>query len=80
MGNWNITIRGVGCHHNRRADVKDANKAAAEFVQRLKADGHTIVAASFTYGGEDDISAPEKYLADRAQVENPPSAPDSGTP
>jgi hypothetical protein len=61
MGNWNITIRGVGCHHNNRADVKDANKAAATFVRKLKADGHHIVAASFTHGGEDDLQDEGKY-------------------
>lgn len=63
MGNWNITIRGVGCHHNYRQGVKDANRAAAEFVKQLKADGHTVVAASFTSGSEDDIADAEGYLA-----------------
>jgi hypothetical protein len=71
MGNWNITIRGVGCHHNRRADVKDANKAAAEFVKRLKADGHSVVAASFTSGGEDDITDADTYLAGLEAQEKP---------
>jgi hypothetical protein len=76
MGNWNITIRGTGCHHNDKADVRDANKAAAEFVQRLKADGHTITAASFTYGAEDDLGEPDKYLAQReARAQAKPPSP-----
>jgi hypothetical protein len=75
MGHWNITVRGVGCHHNRSADVKDANKAAAEFVQRLKADGHSITAASFTCGGEDDITDADAYLATLAAQAKPAGTP-----
>jgi len=56
MGNWNITIRGVGRHHNADKHPHDANIMTAEFVRALKAAGHTIVAASITHGGEDDLT------------------------
>lgn len=68
MGNWAIVVRGTGSHHNKRYP-KDANRAAAEFVQRLKADGHSIVEASFTYGAADDLSVPDVYLANRDEAE-----------
>ena len=55
MGNWNITIRGVGAHHNA-SNPKDANIMTAEFVRLLKAAGHSVIAASFTYGCEDDVT------------------------
>jgi hypothetical protein len=58
MGNWNITVRGVGIHHNNgRKD--DANVMTADFVRALKAAGHSVVSASFTYGGEDDLTKVE---------------------
>lgn len=68
MGNWNITIRGVGSHHNR-AYPNDANRMAAEFVKKLKDAGHSVVAASITHGAEDDISNPEGYLEGRDEIE-----------
>jgi hypothetical protein len=61
MGNWAIVIRGVGCHHNVDLDA-DANKMAAEFVKQLKKAGHTVSHASFTYGGEDDLTPATAYL------------------
>lgn len=64
MGNWNITVRGVGSHHNT-ANEKDADRMAAKFVQELKAAGHNVVAASITHGGESDLSDPAAYLAGR---------------
>lgn len=68
MGNWNITIRGVGAHHNTGYPV-DANRMAAEFVQKLRDAGHTVASATITYGGEDDLSAPKRYLDDRDAVD-----------
>ena len=57
MGQWNITIRGTGVHHNKGPDNKtDANRMAAKFVRELKAAGHTIAGATITHGGEDDVS------------------------
>lgn len=49
MGNWNISIRGVGPHHN--AQPFDAEQLAAELVDKLKAAGHRVVSAEVTYGG-----------------------------
>lgn len=50
MGNWNMTVVGVGCHHNMN-NPSDADKMFAEFVEKLKAAGHGISHASITYGG-----------------------------
>jgi hypothetical protein len=51
MGNWNINIQGVGCHHN--ADFpNDADRMAKKFVEQLKEAGHTVEHAEFTYGGK----------------------------
>jgi len=68
MGNWNITIRGVGCHHNVGYE-KDANRMAAEFVQKLRDAGHSVASASITFGGEDDLSCPKRYLDDRDAID-----------
>jgi len=57
MGNWNITVRGVGSHHNRK-NRSDANRMAARFVRELKAAGHSVISASITYGAEQDITEP----------------------
>lgn len=54
MGNWNINVQGVGCHHNRDYP-NDANLMAAKFVQDLKEAGHHIEAATFTHGAKQDI-------------------------
>lgn len=54
MGNFNLTIRGVGIHHNQRPD--DVEQMAADFVDKLRAAGHTIVAATVTTGGEIDVA------------------------
>ncbi len=67
MGNWNITIRGMGQHHNR-CDPADANRMAADFVQRLRDAGHQVLEQSFTHGGSDDIDG-QKYLDTRDEAE-----------
>ena len=54
MGNWNISIEGIGSHHNQALET-DANKMAAKFVQSLKNAGHTVTKASFTHGGADNL-------------------------
>ena len=54
MGNWNINIQGVGCHHNGKTEI-DADLAMKEFVMKLKAQGHTIEHATFTHGGKEDF-------------------------
>lgn len=61
MGNWHISIQGTGVHHN--ADLpQDANRMALGFVTELKAAGHSIAVASFTYGATDDLSASGEAL------------------
>ena len=37
---------------------------AAEFVQKLRAAGHSVSHASITHGGEDDLTMPNRYLDD----------------
>lgn len=68
MGNWNISIRGVGAHHNKKS-AQDANRMAAEFVRALEDAGHSVIDASFTHGGADDLCDADKYLADRNAIE-----------
>lgn len=65
MGQWVIEIHGTGSHHNKGYD-KDANKIAAKAVQQLKEAGHSITRATITFGGEEDITDADKYLADKA--------------
>lgn len=50
MGNWNISIRGVGPHHNGIKD--DVEQIASRFVAELRAAGHSVASASVTMGGE----------------------------
>jgi len=54
MGNWNISIEGIGIHHNKVE--KDANEMARKFVKALKEAGHNVNKASFTYGGAEDLN------------------------
>jgi hypothetical protein len=68
MGNWNITIRGVGAHHNKKNE-SDANRMTAIFVKKLKEAGHSIQSATITHGGEDDLTDADKYLSDRDKIE-----------
>lgn len=49
---WNITICGVGS--SRRDHDHDADKIAREMVDRLKAAGHSLEEACFSYGGTGD--------------------------
>jgi hypothetical protein len=49
MGNWHLSVQGVGAHHN--ADhPSDADRMFARFVGDLKAAGHSVTVASMTYG------------------------------
>ena len=50
MGNWNISIRGIGSHHNTDNPL-DADKMAAGFIEELKAAGHVVTSAEMTHGG-----------------------------
>lgn len=61
MGNWNISIRGVGVHHNgKKTDgtpslPEDADVMAHDFVKKLRDAGHSIASAEITYGGAEDL-------------------------
>lgn len=55
MGNWNISIEGVGVHHNKDLPT-DADKMAKKFVDELKAAGHTITKATITFGGAQNLN------------------------
>lgn len=66
MGNWNISIRGVGVHHNKDLPA-DADRMAHDFVEKLRAAGHSIVSAEITFGGAEDLTTPK--------TEIPPPAP-----
>lgn len=54
MGNWNMTIVGVGAHHNKD-NPTDADKMFLEFAEKVAAAGHHIKHASFTYGAAINI-------------------------
>lgn len=56
MGNWNINVQGVGCHHNGPSHNTDANNMARRFVEELRKAGHTIQGATFTHGGAETLS------------------------
>lgn len=52
MGNWNMTVNGLGAHGNKGYEL-DADKLFEKFVEDLKNAGHQIQYAAFTYGGRD---------------------------
>lgn len=49
MGNWNITIQGVGAHGNGLAI--DAEQLYKKFLEEVKQAGHSITHSSITSGG-----------------------------
>lgn len=58
MGNWNISIRGVGPHHNHndadgrpKGNPTDADRMARRFVRELEEAGHHVTGAEITHGG-----------------------------
>ena len=55
MGDWTITIRGIGAHHNPN-NPSDADRMARLFTKALRDAGHTITEAGFTYGGHDMLN------------------------
>jgi hypothetical protein len=54
MGDWVITIRGTGAHHNGKPT--DAEAIAGEAVNRLIDAGQTLHDASFTSGSKLDFA------------------------
>jgi hypothetical protein len=65
MGNWNINIQGVGCHHNK-ANPSDADRMFDEFVAKLSLAGHTVQHATFTHGA---LETPETLQQRRKWAE-----------
>jgi len=53
MGNWNVNLTGVGCHHN--ADPNDVEQLTAKFVEQLRKAGHNVVTATVHTGGETQV-------------------------
>ena len=67
MGNWSITIQGVGYHHNK-TEPKDANRLARKFIQELLAAGHRVERADFTHGAKEDlVDLTQAHEDDRAK-------------
>jgi hypothetical protein len=54
MGNWHISIEGVGAHHNSD-HFNDANRMSKRFVKQLQKAGHTVTRATFTHGGAENL-------------------------
>jgi hypothetical protein len=55
MGNWHISIEGVGIHHNSPNEERDANNMAREFTRKLAKAGHFLTKSTFTHGGSEDF-------------------------
>jgi hypothetical protein len=53
MGNCIVSVHVTGSHHN--GQPHDIDQHAAQFVDRLKAAGHTVTAAALVSGGEYDL-------------------------
>lgn len=71
MGNWHISIQGIGCHHN--PDIpQDADRMSKQFVQELVAAGHHVSIATFTHGGAETLHVDGEALlprCDNARIE-----------
>lgn len=55
MGNWHISIEGMGSHHNK--DVNDADQLAAAFVKELQAAGQKVERAVITVGSKTNLES-----------------------
>ena len=76
MGNWNINIVGAGQHHN--GQPRDVEQLTAEFIDRLRANGHTVTAGIVTTGGVVDVSlgkTPAAALYGAKASKDPAGAP-----
>jgi hypothetical protein len=69
MGNWNINIQGVGCHHNGNG-VIDADLLSEEFVKRLKTAGQVVEHATFTHGGKVELQENAAKTARQTELED----------
>jgi len=55
MGDWSVTIRGVGPHHNQQPT--DVEQIAAKAIVQLKEAGHNVVSATVITGSEIDLGS-----------------------
>lgn len=56
MGDWCITIRGTGPHHNKGGqNSDDVDGMAKQLVGQLKVAGHTIHDAAMVFGGREEM-------------------------
>jgi hypothetical protein len=53
MGNCLVSIHVTGAHHNGKS--YDIDQMAAQFIDLLKRSGHSVTAATVTWGGEGDL-------------------------
>lgn len=53
VGNFAITIKGAGSHHN--GSKGDVEQMTADFVDKLKDTGHTVTGADVTTGANNDL-------------------------
>lgn len=60
MGNCLIAVHVTGAHHNGLN--YDIDQMAAEFVDKLKAKGHSVTAAKVVAGGEYDLLDEKRRL------------------
>lgn len=60
MGNWTLTVRGIGSHHNSNSPA-DADVIAEHVVKQFKDKGHHSVEAFLTYGGGQIIGKPPEH-------------------
>lgn len=60
MGNWSITIEGIGAHHNKD-NPGDIDKLAKEFVHKLQ-QHQRIIHATLTYGSAEPLRSEQERL------------------
>jgi hypothetical protein len=53
MGNFNITVRGVGIHQS--GSPNDVEQMTARFIDQLVYAGHNVMGGTVTIGGEVDV-------------------------
>jgi len=57
MGNWHISISGVGTHHNQPPHAGDVDLLVRRFVEELIALGQVVTHAALTHGGAEELPA-----------------------
>lgn len=79
MGNWHISIEGIGAHHNPDLE-QDANRMAHRFVNALRQAGHQVRRATFTHGSADALGDGEHGNDGRSGYTQQVEAAHSETP